>query len=239
MSISTYRRYRRGRALPIWGLHPIPHEAPHPPHAGPRRQRAADHCDGPRRVRRGQPALRPAHRAQALPRARRRAPGDGARQRLAPAPPLRAAGASSSTPWSASTSAGATRASAMPTADVEEVARLHRAFDRMLERLEAERARTATAVLQAQEGERARLARDLHDEANQALTGVLLRLRGHRPGRAARAARRAARDAGRRHAGDGRAPAPGPRAAPRRRSTTSASAPPCARRSTSSAAAPA
>ena len=33
-----------------------------------------------------------------------------------------------------------------------------------------------TAVLQAQEGERARLARDLHDEANQALTGVLLRL---------------------------------------------------------------
>jgi two-component system, NarL family, sensor histidine kinase UhpB len=56
------------------------------------------------------------------------------------------------------------------------VVRLHQAFDRMLERLEAERARTATAVLQAQEGERARLARDLHDEANQALTGVLLRL---------------------------------------------------------------
>jgi two-component system, NarL family, sensor histidine kinase UhpB len=66
--------------------------------------------------------------------------------------------------------------SRIPTANVEEVARLHQAFDRMLERLEAERARTATAVLQAQEGERARLARDLHDEANQALTGVLLRL---------------------------------------------------------------
>jgi two-component system sensor histidine kinase UhpB len=65
---------------------------------------------------------------------------------------------------------------AIPTANVEEVARLHQAFDRMLERLDAERARTATAVLQAQEGERARLARDLHDEANQALTGVLLRL---------------------------------------------------------------
>jgi two-component system, NarL family, sensor histidine kinase UhpB len=64
----------------------------------------------------------------------------------------------------------------IPTANVEEVVRLHQAFDRMLGRLEAERARTATAVLQAQEGERARLARDLHDEANQALTGVLLRL---------------------------------------------------------------
>jgi two-component system sensor histidine kinase UhpB len=64
----------------------------------------------------------------------------------------------------------------IPTANVEEVARLHLAFDRMLERLEAERARTASAVLQAQESERARLARDLHDEANQALTGVLLRL---------------------------------------------------------------
>jgi two-component system, NarL family, sensor histidine kinase UhpB len=64
----------------------------------------------------------------------------------------------------------------IPTANVEEVVRLHQAFDRMLERLEAERARTATAVLQAQEAERARLARDLHDEANQALTGVLLRL---------------------------------------------------------------
>ena len=64
----------------------------------------------------------------------------------------------------------------IPTANVEEVARLHQAFDAMLARLEAERARTATAVLQAQEAERARLARDLHDEANQALTGVLLRL---------------------------------------------------------------
>jgi two-component system sensor histidine kinase UhpB len=64
----------------------------------------------------------------------------------------------------------------IPTANVEEVARLHQAFNTMLARLEAERARTATAVLQAQEAERARLARDLHDEANQALTGVLLRL---------------------------------------------------------------
>jgi two-component system sensor histidine kinase UhpB len=61
-------------------------------------------------------------------------------------------------------------------AESQEVERLHQAFDRMLSRIDAERARTATAVLHAQESERARLARDLHDEANQALTGVLLRL---------------------------------------------------------------
>jgi len=65
---------------------------------------------------------------------------------------------------------------AMPEPDSAEVARLHSAFARMLRRLEAERSRTASAVLQAQEAERARLARDLHDETNQALTGVLLRL---------------------------------------------------------------
>jgi two-component system, NarL family, sensor histidine kinase UhpB len=64
----------------------------------------------------------------------------------------------------------------MPEPDSAEVARLHSAFTRMLRRLEAESSRTAIAVQQAQEAERARLARDLHDEANQALTGVLLRL---------------------------------------------------------------
>jgi two-component system sensor histidine kinase UhpB len=60
--------------------------------------------------------------------------------------------------------------------DSAEVVRLQSAFGRMLRRLEAESSRTASAVQQAQEAERARLARDLHDEANQALTGVLLRL---------------------------------------------------------------
>ena len=58
----------------------------------------------------------------------------------------------------------------------EEVARLQRAFRRMLDRLEAERRRTSSAALAAQEEERARVARDLHDEVNQSLTAILLRL---------------------------------------------------------------
>lgn len=70
---------------------------------------------------------------------------------------------------------GAVRAGLHRT-DSADVTRLASAFNRMLDRLEAERSRTASAVLRAQETERARLARDLHDEANQALTGVLLRL---------------------------------------------------------------
>jgi two-component system sensor histidine kinase UhpB len=57
-----------------------------------------------------------------------------------------------------------------------DVARLRESFNLMLERLEAERAGTAKKVLRAQESERARVARDLHDEVNQALTAVSLRL---------------------------------------------------------------
>ncbi|HTU14564.1 MAG TPA: sensor histidine kinase [Solirubrobacterales bacterium] len=61
-------------------------------------------------------------------------------------------------------------------AETEEVERLELAFLRMMRRLEAERRRSSSAALEAQEEERARVARDLHDQVNQSLTGVLLRL---------------------------------------------------------------
>ncbi len=64
--------------------------------------------------------------------------------------------------------------------ETEEVARIELAFLRMLHRLEAERRRAGSAALQAQEQERARVARDLHDEVNQSLTGLLLRLEATR-----------------------------------------------------------
>ena len=65
-------------------------------------------------------------------------------------------------------------------AETEEAQRLELAFLRMMRRLEAERRRSSSAALRAQEQERARVARDLHDEVNQSLTGVLLRLEAAR-----------------------------------------------------------
>jgi two-component system sensor histidine kinase UhpB len=58
----------------------------------------------------------------------------------------------------------------------DEVGRVVRAFNDMLDRLEGERRRSARRVLAAQEAERVGIARDLHDEVGQLLTGVLLEL---------------------------------------------------------------
>jgi two-component system, NarL family, sensor histidine kinase UhpB len=58
----------------------------------------------------------------------------------------------------------------------DEVARVVHAFNEMLDRLESERQRSARRVLAAQEAERVGIARDLHDEVGQLLTGVLLEL---------------------------------------------------------------
>jgi two-component system sensor histidine kinase UhpB len=65
-----------------------------------------------------------------------------------------------------------------PRAGVLEVAMLGRAYDAMLERLLAERHDSAHRAIAAQEAERARIGRELHDEVGQALTGVALELQG-------------------------------------------------------------
>ena len=57
-----------------------------------------------------------------------------------------------------------------------EVRELVVVFNDMLDRLEGERRESGRRALAAQEGERWRVAQELHDDVGQALTGVLLRL---------------------------------------------------------------
>jgi two-component system sensor histidine kinase UhpB len=64
----------------------------------------------------------------------------------------------------------------LPVGRSDEIGRLLAAFNRMLDRLERERHDSGRRVLAAQEAERIGIARDLHDEVGQLLTGALLQL---------------------------------------------------------------
>jgi two-component system sensor histidine kinase UhpB len=75
------------------------------------------------------------------------------------------------------------------SSDESEVTDVARAFNDMLERLEHERRATSRRVLEAQEGERLRVAQDLHDQVGQTLTAALLELE-HVAGRVPESSRR-------------------------------------------------
>ena len=59
-----------------------------------------------------------------------------------------------------------------------DVVALAQTFNDMLDRLESERRDSARQALMVQEAERQRIARELHDEVGQTLTGVILQVEG-------------------------------------------------------------
>jgi len=65
----------------------------------------------------------------------------------------------------------------VPAVSPGEIGTLERAYNGMLERLETERRDAGAYALKAQEEERQRLARGLHDEVGQSMTAVLLQLK--------------------------------------------------------------
>ncbi len=66
----------------------------------------------------------------------------------------------------------------LPVVSSAEIRTLERTFNSMLDRLANERREAGAYALQAQEAERQRLARGLHDEVGQSMTAVLLQLKG-------------------------------------------------------------